>query len=185
MCTAMGAQMTPLQGTRDSFVHFVQEFKAQSLEQLCTQIKTRFPASIFHVTGDASGNAGNIAFPSRHVTYYKMVQSYLGLVDKAMNQNSYNLEHNDSRNLVNMLLAKFPNILISQKGCPTLVNDCKIARVDESSLRPGILKKDRSIYKMDMFDCFRYFFQTYFKHHVNKVGLNPNFKNFKNGQNDK
>jgi phage terminase large subunit len=169
--TCLAAQMTPLQGTRDSFLHFIQEFKAQSLEQLCMQIKARFPASIFYVTGDASGNNGNIGFTNRHATYYKMVQSYLQLTDKLMNLNSYNLEHHDSRNLVNMLLAKYPNVYISQKGCPTLVNDCIIAKVDETTLRPGVLKKDRSLYKMDMFDCFRYFFQTYFKDHVNKVWL--------------
>jgi phage terminase large subunit len=169
--TCVAVQMSPHKGAKDSFISFIKEFSAQSLEELCRKIKTTFPASFLHVTGDASGNNHNIGFTGKHTTYYKMVQSYLQLNDKLMHLNSYNLTHNDSRNLVNMMLAKYPNLHISQQGCPTLISDCSIATVDETVSTPGILKKDRNVYKMDMFDCLRYFFQTYFGDYVTKVGF--------------
>jgi phage terminase large subunit len=46
-----------------------------------------------------------------------------------------------------------------------------MAMVDEDSEVPGALKKDRNIYKMDLFDCFRYFFQTFFKDYATRITL--------------
>ena len=70
-----------------------------------------------------------------------------------------------------MLFADYPNIMISQEGCPMLANDCIIATVDDESSKPGMLKKDRNTFKMDLFDALRYFFQTYFKDYADKVGV--------------
>lgn len=170
--SCLAAQMSPQRGMQHSFIHFIREFTANGqLSELCSHIKTAFPASILYVTGDASGNTGNIGFDKRHATYYHMIQAYLGINRKLLHLNTHNLEHHDSRNLLNMMLAQYPNIYISETGCPLLINDCSIATVDESSHKPGILKKDRKVYKMDLFDCFRYFFQTWFKDFVTKVGL--------------
>jgi phage terminase large subunit len=170
--SCLAIQMSPQHGRADSFIHFIHEFSAGTqLQELCTQIRTMFPASFLYVTGDASGSQGNIGFEKRNDTYFQMIKSYLNVPPRMMNLNSRNLEHHDSRNLVNMLLAQYPNILVSAQGCPTLINDCIIARVDESTHKPGILKKDRGMYKMDMMDAMRYFFQAYFKDYVSKVSL--------------
>lgn len=170
--TCVAAQMSPHKAARDSFIHFVKEFSANGqLSELCTRIKTAFPASTLYVTGDASGNRGDIGFDSRHATYYQMIRSYLNLSEKQMDINSKNLSHSDSRVLINTLLYEYPSIKLSQEGCPLLINDCIIARIDEDSNKPGTLKKDRNIYKMDLFDAFRYFFQTYFYDYAGKVKM--------------
>lgn len=174
--TCIAAQMSPQKGTRESFVHFIKEFAVTAqLSELCQQIRATFPNSLLFVTGDAAGNKGDVGFDHRHSTYYQMIKGYLRLNDKQMLLNSRNLEHNDSRLLCNALLTDYPNIFISQEGCPKLINDCLIAAVDENSTKPGMLKKDRTIYKMDLFDAFRYFFQTHFKGYVDKVYLKKVF----------
>jgi phage terminase large subunit len=170
--SCLAVQMSPDRGRAGSFIHFIKEFSCNTqLSELCTQIRTAFPYSFLYVTGDASGSHGDIGYEKRNDSYFQMIKSYLKIPERMMNLNTRNLEHHDSRNLINMLLAQYPQILISQQGCPTLVNDCTIARVDETNNKPGILKKDRDIYKMDMMDAMRYFFQAYFKDIVSKVGL--------------
>lgn len=170
--TCIAAQMSPHKAAADSFIHFIKEFSANGqLSELCTRIKAAFPASMFFVTGDASGNRGDVGFDSRHATYYQMIRSYLNLTQRQLKLNTRNLEHNDSRLLINTMLHEYPNIKISQQGCPLLINDCDIAMVDESTGKPGMLRKDRGIYKMDLFDAFRYFFQTWYQDMVYKVFL--------------
>lgn len=162
-------QMSPAKGYPESFVHCIDEFAVDvQLNELCRQIKAKYPVSIMYVTGDASGANSNVGFEQRHQTFYKMIQSYLRLSDKQMNINSRNMEHNDSRNLCNTMLFNYPNIFISPK-CKKLLNDVQIATVDDTKIKAGVLKKDRGTYKMDVFDCFRYFMQTYFKEYAEKV----------------
>lgn len=167
--TCLAVQMSPLKGAKESFVHFIKEFVInEPLKELCNRVKATFPYSLLHVTGDASGNAGNVGFEKKNDTHYRMIASYLGIHEKMMNLNTRNMEHNDSRLLCNTMLSEYPNIYINPE-CKTLVNDCIIATVDEDKLKAGMLKKDRDIYKMDSFDAFRYFFQTYFKEHAAKM----------------
>lgn len=169
--SCVAAQMSPEQGISGSFVHFIKEFSADvQLKELCSRIRTTFPHSILFVTGDASGNAGDVAFSKRNETYYTMIKQYLGLTDKLVHVNSKNLEHNDSRNLCNMMFANYPRILVSREGCPKLIQDNLNAAIDLDK-GAGKLKKDRDGYKMDLFDASRYFFQTYFLKFVNKVWL--------------
>lgn len=160
--SCLAFQMSPNQGQHDSFVHVIQEFAENiQLEELCQRIKTAYPVSILFVTGDASGSHGDIGFTERHATYYKMIQRYLNLSDRQMNLNSKNLGHNDSRNLCNLMLHQYPSLKI-HPDCKLLRADIAKATVDDTKALPGILKKDRKEYKMDVMDCFRYFFQTYF-----------------------
>ncbi len=171
-CVAM--QMTPQkqQGQRNSFVHFLREFTGPvQLKELCTQIKTAFPSSILFVTGDASGNKGDVGYDKRNDTHYRMIARYLRLSPKQLNKADGNLEHHDSRLLVNTLLYNYPNLHFSGAGCPTLIHEYKHAKVDENSSKPGHLKKDRAENKLDLFDGSRYFFQTYFKKYVDLVFL--------------
>ena len=173
--TCLAAQMSPSLDGPHSFIHFIQEFTATAqLSELCARIKAAYPSSILYVTGDATGSRGNIGFQSRHATYYKMIQRFLDIQKKQLHLNTHNLQHHESRLLLNTMLAQYPNILLSQQGCPLLANECIIATIDDTTDKPGILKKDRNLYKMDLFDCFRYFFQTYCNRLVDKVRLiNP------------
>lgn len=168
--TCSATQMSPSRGMKDSFCHTIFEFVGDvQLEDLCNRIKAKYPGSILFVTGDASGRQGDVAFQSRHSTYYTMVQQYLRLSDRQMHINTKNLEHNDSRALCNMMLYKYPNMKVSRKGCPVLVQDMQIATVDDKKAAPGVLKKDRDQFKMDMMDGWRYMIQTYYLEYAEKV----------------
>lgn len=167
--TCLAVQMSPAKGVKDSFVHFVKEFVInETLKELCERIRSAFPSSLLYVTGDASGNRGDVGFENKNSTYYNMIKSYLRIHDKFLNLNSKNLEHNDSRLLCNTMMSEYPNVFIDP-SCATLINDCIIATVDEDKMKAGMLKKDREIYKMDSFDAFRYFWQTYFKEWAERV----------------
>lgn len=169
--SCLAFQQSPNKGDSNSFIHCIKEFAGDyQLEELCTRILTEYPISILFVTGDATGNRGNVGFSQRHATYYTMIKSHLSLADAQMNVPTYNLEHNDSRNLCNAMLAKYPSILI-HKDCTLLLADIYIATVDEKKTKPGVLLKDRKVYKMDVFDCWRYFFQTYYLEFASKVYL--------------
>lgn len=169
--SCLAFQMSPNKGQPTSFIHCIREFAENvQLHELCERIKATYPQSIMFVTGDASGNAGNVGFEERHATYYKMIQKYLGLSPKQMNINKKNLEHNDSRNLCNMMLYHYAKIHVSPK-CKMLLNDIDIATVDDKKQKAGVLLKDRKENKMDVFDCWRYFYQTYFLEFVEKAYL--------------
>jgi len=170
--SCVAVQMSPLRGRRDSFVNIIREFAADvQLGELCAMIRAAYPAAILFVTGDASGNRGDIGFDSRHSTYYQMIRSYLQLNERQLLLNTRNMEHGDSRLLINTLFENYPHIRISEEHCPRLINDCIIATTDENSQRPGTLKKDRGIYKMDLFDAMRYFFQACFKDYAGDVSV--------------
>ncbi len=170
--TCIAVQMSPHKGARDSFIHIIKEFAGQyTLEELCRQITATFAGHILYVTGDASGSRGDITMERPDSTYYRMIQGYLNLAPKQLHLFNRNLPHHDSRLLVNTLFANYPKLLISNEGCPGLLNDCQIARTDNESPRPGTLRKDRGIYKMDLFDCLRYFLQCYFNDYAGMVRL--------------
>lgn len=172
-CVAM--QMSETMGTRNSFIHFIKEFGGDmQLEELCRQIKTYFPNHVLRITGDRTGKNGNVGFETRHATYYSMIGKYMRIHPRMFDIEGKNMEHNDSRVLINTMLYNYPNIYISRKGCPNLINDCLIAQVDEESLKPGALNKDRKLFKLDYFDAMRYIFQTYFISYAKKVYMIEN-----------
>jgi hypothetical protein len=142
------------------------------LHELCAQIKAKYPASIMFVCGDVSGKKGDIGHEERNATHYKLIQRYLKLSPKQLNINNKNLEHGDSRLLVNTLLSNYPNLYFSQEGCPDLISEYLKAKVDVNHKDAGHLKKDRDENKLDLFDGSRYFFQTYFKDWVDRAFLN-------------
>jgi phage terminase large subunit len=168
-CTAW--QMTPNAhlGTTDSFVHCIKEFKEKmQLSELCQLIKITYPRSTFYVTGDRTGKQGDVGFEDRHATYYTMIQKLLRVPDRLMNIEGKNMEHNDSRMLCNAVLYHHPCFKIS-KDCKNLISECIRATVDEKKAKAGVLLKDRVNYKMDLFDGFRYFNQTYFEAYATKM----------------
>lgn len=167
--TAVVAQMTEVKSDKLSFLHVVKEYAINAqLQELCTRIKTDFAGHIIFVTGDAAGNARNVGFEQRNMTFYTIIQKHLGLSKKQMHINSRNLSHNDSRLLCNTVLHSFPKLLISRSGCPRLISDLELAEVDTGSATPGKLRKDRDGFKMDLLDGFRYLMQTYFSDYAKR-----------------
>lgn len=166
-CTAW--QMSPQKGMKNSFIHCIKEFSGMmKIEEMCHRIKSTFPSSIMHVTGDRSGSNDDIG---RNHTLYDMISKQLGINKKYMDLNTHNLEHADSRLLCNALLYNYPNVYIDRKGCPELIRQCQRAKVDVDKNKPSHLLKNRENHKNDEFDSMRYFFQTYFNDYVKKTYL--------------
>jgi phage terminase large subunit len=158
-------QMSPNKGTKGCFAHAIKEFSDTiKVGDMCQRIKAIFPYSILYVTGDRSGQNEDVG---RNQTLYQIIAGLLNLSNKQLNLNTHNLEHADSRMLLNTMLYSYPDMLISKKGCPELVRQCAKAKVDEDSATPSKLYKDRGKgYKMDEFDAWRYFYQTYFNQYA-------------------
>lgn len=170
--TCIAAQMSPHTGQSNSFVHIIREFSGKiTLEEMCRRINTAFPGYILFVTGDASGRRGDVSMNKTHDTYYRMIQSYLQLGNRQLNISSRNLPLAESRLLINTLFTRYPQISISNRECPLLINDCIIAKTDPDSQHPGALLKDRRQYKLDLFDAMRYLFHQYFADYADKVVL--------------
>jgi phage terminase large subunit len=183
--TCIACQKSPQIGLSNSFTHFIKQFKGDwQLREICQQIRTTFPASRFFVTGDSSGNKGDVGYESRNETHYTMIKKYLRLNDSQMHLSKSNLEHHDSRLLVNTALAVLPNVKFAKtlimndgriiEGCPTLIAEYKKAKVDVTNNRPGMLKKDRKNdeekeNKLDLFDGSRYFWQKYYREYLEKM----------------
>lgn len=151
-----------IQRGTNKFLHIFKEFSGDmQLDELCKVIRSYFRGSILFVTGDASGNRHDVGFSGRNQTYYTIIKEYLGISERQLHLNRKNLLHNDSRMLCNTMFNSYPGLKISEKGCPKLLNDIRIAEVDTGSGVAGRLKKDRGRFKMDLFDAMRYHFQTY------------------------
>jgi phage terminase large subunit len=153
-------QMSPHKGMNDSFIHCIREFSGtMKVEEMCQRIRSTFPASVLYITGDRSGQNEDVG---RNQTLYQMIAAYLGVSQKLLNLNTTNLEHADSRFFLNAMYANYPHLIISREGCPNLVRQCQMAKVDTDNKKPSQLLKDRENHKNDEFDSMRYFFQTYF-----------------------
>lgn len=163
--TCVATQFSLNKGNNNSFIHIIKEFSgAIKVEDICNQILTAFPLSLFHITGDRSGQNEDVG---RNKTVYDLIKANLkGRVAK-MDLNSKNLLHSDSRLLLNSYFEHYPNIYINTE-CKLLIADIAKACVDEEK-GAGQLKKDRKEYKMDLFDGMRYLFQTYFLEFAQKT----------------
>jgi hypothetical protein len=153
-------QFSPTMGTANSFIHCLNEISGKlKIEDTCSRILSLYPNSVIHVTGDRSGQNEDIG---RNQTLYQMIAARLGINERMLNLNNTNLEHADSRVLINALLYHYPSIKFSKKGCPELIRQCRRAKVDPDSKKPSQLLKNREDHKNDEFDSMRYLFQTYF-----------------------
>lgn len=157
-CTAW--QMSPNKGGKDSFIHGLKEFSGiMKVEEMCQRIATEYPYSILFITGDRSGQNEDVG---RNQTLYQIIAGLLGVNDKLINTPTTNLEHADSKMLMNTMFANYPNVKLSREGMPNFIQQCHKAKNDPDSKKPSQLLKDRGSNKNDEFDAGRYFFQTYF-----------------------
>lgn len=167
--TCVVIQQSPQVGRGSSFFHFIREFaEPVQIHELCARILTTYPASIMYVGGDVSGRKGDVGYEERHATHYKIIEKHLGRNFGGYRLSDHNLEHHDSRLLVNTALSMYPNLYFSREGCPRLIHEYRQARVDVNHVRPGHLKKDRIDNKLDLFDGSRYAVQAYLRGWVEK-----------------
>lgn len=159
-------QMSPNKGAAGSFLHCIDEFSGKfKVEEMCHRINAKYPASIFYLGGDRSGQNEDVG---RNQTIYQIMASILRLSPRQLVLNTHNLEHADSRLLCNAMFNQYPSVIIG-KHCKNLIHQCEIARVDVKSATPFKLLKDRDQFKLDAFDSMRYMFQTCFNEFAKEV----------------
>lgn len=169
-CTV--AQRSTSIGTPDSFVHFIKEYKIDAqIHEICARINSDFPGSVKYVCGDVSGKKGDVGYNERHMTHYKLIAQAFNIKNFSafVNLNKFNLEHGDSRLLVNTMLHVLPKVYFSYEGCPNLIAEYQAAKVDVDHVKSGHLLKDRQENKLDLFDGSRYFWQTYFLEYLDAM----------------
>lgn len=168
-CTAI--QRSDTIGTPHSFVHFLKEYRGNwQLHEISARVLSDFPAATLFVCGDVSGKKGDVGYTERHMTHYKLLAQYLKInFKKQVHLNDKNLEHADSRLLVNTMLNCHPNVRFSREGCPQLIKEYEKSKVDLKHKNAGHLLKDRGDNQLDLFDGSRYFWQTYYLQYLNKL----------------
>lgn len=111
--------------------HYLKEFhlKGVDLYGVCDLVMAEFPAPIYMVTGDPSGN-GASAFSSGNVSGYQIIQQKILNGDFSRVLTSP-LGYVNSRMYTNALLTYHPSFLIDEENCPTLISD--IQRTKQAS----------------------------------------------------
>jgi len=179
--TCIAGQHTPNFGP-GSFVRILKEFEIAQpadlqvapsvLDELVLQVRTAFPFSVLTATGDASGRNRNAGYTSGNSTLWSMVQAKLRLSDGQILTPLDNPSHLNSRFLCNNLMQSHPNYLIDA-GCKQLIKECKTAKpvVSNDPKRENNLLKGPGSgpLGMNVFDCFRYYNDTHFKHFIPAV----------------
>lgn len=80
-------QMSPQKGLPQSFLHCINEFTGSyKIEDMCQRIKSTYPGSILHVTGDKSGSNEDVG---RNQTLYQSIASLLGISVKQLDLNTH------------------------------------------------------------------------------------------------
>lgn len=157
-----------IQGDRDEErIRVIREFRLENSDiyELCLHIRAAFPTDvIFMVTGDSTGNNRH-ALSRGNLNFYQVIQNELDIPTNAFKVPTFNPGHKAARTLVNSLLERHPDLLIS-KDCKWLINDLKMVEVD----REGEMVKDRKNEnkKADLLDGLIYYFWTFhhdFIHH--------------------
>lgn len=162
-------QVSPNKGSKNSFIHCIDEFSGKyKVNELGAVIKAKYPSSIIYLGGDRSGQNEDVG---RNQTVYQILGGAMGLGQRQYLLNTHNLTHADSYMLCNAMFFNYPNVYINST-CVNYIRQCQIAEVDNKSITPFKLKKDREGFKLDAFDSGRYMFQTLF----NDFAKNTYFK---------
>lgn len=136
-------------------IHKEYRLSDSNIYALCNAIKEDHQGYHIYVTGDASGHARS-AMVRENLTYYKIIQSELGLADEQMKVPSVNPIISNNRVLVNSLLEKFPSFLID-KSCKYTIDDLLYCEVN----RYGEIDKTKDKHMTHLLDSFRYYINTF------------------------
>jgi hypothetical protein len=106
------------------------EIKTGSVEEMCQQVKAKYPRWIGNivVTGDATGRARE-KVRMGNITSYKLIRQELGLKDRDLQVPNVNPAHKDSRQLCASIL--FHSGWRITENCKQTIADCVNASVDE------------------------------------------------------
>lgn len=139
------------------------ELKHGSMPVMIETIKSRYKNKLMScmVTGDASGNKGEISQRDNASNYLQLMRG-LNLSPKQLQVPKSNPLHENSMADCNYLLFNFPDFKINPLTCPNTCRDMRIVQVD---IYGKIIKKNRLdiAQQGDFFDTVRYSINTFLK----------------------
>lgn len=134
------------------------------LTELCRQLRELIGCennelkTVCYVTGDMSGWSHS-ALVEGNRTAYDIILSELGLTKYQVQAPRSNPNLLKSRELVNSILEKHPDLLIDKVHCPRTIFDLRFCEANE---KHDIVKdRNKEAGKADFLDCFRYYISTY------------------------
>ena len=138
-----------------NYIKIIDEFRLRNsnTEEICKQIKAKYPRALYIVTGDATGRARST---TSNRTNYEIIKSTLGLNDKQIETPRSNPSIKDSRQLTNSLLANIDYKI--DPRCKYLIEDLKYVQVKED----GSIDKGKDQRRTHLLDCLRYHNSTWF-----------------------
>lgn len=167
---AIAYQCSGVDKEKGSFFHIIKEFvlKKQTSQALAAVILQEFGHNNIFLTGDQSGAKHDVSYSNSNDTQLSILKEALNLGNKQMLFGSYhpkrydkaNPSHANSWAHCNNALSLHPRFIISPT-CTELINDCRIAMIDEKkgnySLKKGA---GDGVMAMNAFDCLRYAINT-------------------------
>lgn len=129
-----------------------------NIYNICDVIKTKYPTSMFFVTGDASGYAQS-ALTKGKIEYYKIIMAELRVGRNLVKVPRANPRLEANQILVNGILEHY-KVQIDPTNAAPLIFDCKFVRMSNER---KIIKDDRSdpTQQADVLDTFRYYLNQF------------------------
>jgi len=151
-------------------LHYIEDISVINvdIEEMCEQIKTKYPYALFLVTGDQTGEHQTAI--KKGLTYYRKIKELLSLTDNQILLPGKNPLHRISRMETNTLLAKC-EIIYDIENCKDSIWDMENVEYDPEKLK--IIKDDRTSKKQraDFLDCDRYMFNTFMRDELKMLGF--------------
>lgn len=147
------------------FIEFLDEVMLPNADiyDVCERIRTKYEGAHFLVTGDRSGMSRTGL--QKNLNYYRVIQKELGLKESQFRV-PVNPHYNESIVLCNSILARHPRVLFDKSHCKETIFDMRYVEWDgEKPIKDDRGKREQ---QADLFDCVRYYFNSFFKDWVKR-----------------
>lgn len=128
-----------------------------TIYRLCDEIKERYPDCFFKVTGDVSGKAASTV---SQLNNFDVIRVSLGISQSQMQYSGSNPPLEQSRQLVNAMLERYP-ITLDNVKCASLIRDLESVKSDNEG-KPIKANRNDPTQRADCLDTFRYTIHRWF-----------------------
>jgi hypothetical protein len=138
------------------------KIKNSNTYELCEHILVDYPDSIFIITGDATGKAGN-ALVRDNINHYTIIKNELLLTNAQIRVPTVNPPIEKNRVVVNSLI-QHKKFTVHKELAKDLIFDMRYVQMDSDNK----IIKDRSseAAKADLLDCLRYYLNVFHAHEL-------------------
>jgi hypothetical protein len=147
--------------TAGNFVHCFREYQMLgSIETLLQHVRNDYHASVFYLTGDASGRKHDSGYNADD-TLWRKAERALEIGVRQNISNARNSSHHHSYEACNRVIFELGDNFKVSKSCAMLIEDMKKAKTLTNDKGLIELYKNREQgYAMDLADTARYFIET-------------------------